>query len=191
MIALRQATLGYPGKAVLSGLDLTLPECGSVALMAPSGFGKTTLLRTLAGLTPLLSGQITGLSGRKTAFLFQEDRLLPWLTARQNAALAGSADAADAWLAKMEIEQPDQFPREMSGGMQRRVALARALTLGGDMLLLDEPFKGLDEALRGRIAARIRNAAPLIILSVHDEAEAALMHAAILRLDEITGGRNA
>ncbi|MDY3280165.1 MAG: ATP-binding cassette domain-containing protein, partial [Eubacteriales bacterium] len=128
MIALRQAVLGYPGKEVIRGLSLTLPEKGAVALMAPSGFGKTTLLRTLAGLTPLLSGRMTGLDGLQVAFLFQEDRLLPWATARQNVALAGDGETADYWLAQMEISQPDAWPREMSGGMQRRVALARALT---------------------------------------------------------------
>ena len=75
--------------------------------------------------------------------------------------------------------------------MQRRVALARALTRGGDLLLLDEPFKGLDEALRARIAWRICHAAPLTVLSVHDETEAALMDAKIIRLDAlITGGKN-
>lgn len=183
MIALRRVTLGYPGREVLQIQSLTLPDQGVIALMGPSGYGKTTLLRTLAGLTPPLSGQITGLENRRIAFLFQEDRLLPWLTARQNVALAGSEEQADQWLKQMEIDNPLLYPREMSGGMQRRVALARALTRGGDVLLLDEPFKGLDAALRERIAQRIRAAAPLILLSIHDGEEAGLMGAKILRID--------
>ena len=85
----------------------------------------------------------------------------------------------------MDIENAAQLPREMSGGMQRRVSLARAMAFGGDILLLDEPFKGLDEALRGRIAARIRGQFPLTILSVHDRAEAALMDAEILELEKL------
>ena len=75
----------------------------------------------------------------------------------------------------------------MSGGMQRRVALARAMAFGGDVLLLDEPFKGLDEALRERIAGRIRNRFPLTVLSVHDREEAELMGAMVIQLDELGG----
>ena len=85
----------------------------------------------------------------------------------------------------MEITDGGQYPRAMSGGMQRRVALARAMAYGGDILLLDEPFEGLDEALRSRIAARIRGQFPLTVLSVHDAEEARLMDALIVRLDQI------
>ena len=87
----------------------------------------------------------------------------------------------------MEIEEIHQYPQAMSGGMQRRVALARAMAFGGDVLLLDEPFKGLDEALRERIASRIRDVFPLTVLSVHDAEEASLMGAQIWRLDEMGG----
>ena len=84
----------------------------------------------------------------------------------------------------MEIPDGSQLPREMSGGMQRRVALARAMAFGGDVLLLDEPFKGLDEALRERIAGCIKDVFPFTVLSVHDAQEAELMGARIIRLDE-------
>ena len=143
MIRVEDVSFSYPGKPVFSHLNLTLPDTGTAALMAPSGYGKTTLLRLLAGLETPASGRITGLENRKTAFLFQEDRLLPWLTAEKNIALVSSAERAAYWLEKMEIDG-GQYPREMSGGMQRRVALARAMAFGGDVLLLDEPFKGLD-----------------------------------------------
>ena len=86
----------------------------------------------------------------------------------------------------MEIEDGGQFPKELSGGMQRRVALARAMAFGGDVLLLDEPFKGLDEALRARIAGRIRGVFPLTVLSVHDETEAELMDADIVRMVQLS-----
>lgn len=185
MISLSNVTAGYPGKTVLRNVTLSLPERGAVAIMAPSGFGKTTLLRLLAGLIKPQSGTVAGLENKKTAFLFQEDRLLPWLTAEKNVSIVCDREKARFWLGAMEIDDPGQYPHEMSGGMQRRAALARAMAFGGDLLLLDEPFKGLDEALRGRIAARIKNQFPLTVLSVHDQEEAALMGAQILHLDQI------
>ena len=184
MIRLENITAGYAGKEVLRDLSLCLPDTGAVAVMAPSGFGKTTLLRVLAGLLKPTAGTLRGLENKRISFLFQEDRLLPWLTAEKNVAVISDEKTARAWLEKMEIADGGQYPREMSGGMQRRVALARALAFGGDVLLLDEPFQGLDEALRGRIAGRIRGAAPLIVLSVHDREEAALLGAQVIRLDQ-------
>lgn len=185
MIAFENAALGYPGKTVFARLNWHLPQRGAIALMGPSGGGKTTLLRALAGLLPPLSGKLAGLENKKIAVLFQEDRLLPWLTAEKNVALAGGMAGARHWLAQMEIDAPGQYPREMSGGMQRRTALARAMNYGGDLLLLDEPFKGLDEALRERIAGRIRNQAPLTVLSIHDPREAELMGAEIVPLETL------
>ena len=183
MIVLNRVSVGYPEKKVLENLSLTLPDTGAVALMAPSGYGKTTLLRVLAGLLKPETGEISGLENKKISFLFQEDRLLPWLTAGKNVELASNPEKAAYWLNQMEIPNGNQLPREMSGGMQRRVALARAMAFGGDILLLDEPFKGLDEALRERIAGRIKNVFPLTVLSIHDTTEAELMGARIIHLD--------
>jgi NitT/TauT family transport system ATP-binding protein len=185
MIQLRDVNAGYPEKEVLHRLSLTLPEKGAVAIMAPSGFGKTTFLRLLAGLIQPTAGKITDLKNKKIAFLFQEDRLLPWLTALKNVEIVSDPETARFWLNEMEISGVSQYPHAMSGGMQRRVALARAMAFGGDLLLLDEPFKGLDEALKTRIAQRVRNQFPLTVLSVHDQQEAALMEAEILHLDQM------
>ena len=186
MIRLSHVTAGYPEKQVFRDLSLALPDRGAVALMAPSGFGKTTFLRLLAGLIRPDSGDIAGLGNKKTAVLFQEDRLLPWLTAEKNVEIVCDDQAkAKYWLEQMEIAEVGAYPAALSGGMQRRVALARCMAFGGDVLLLDEPFKGLDEALRARIAGRIKGQAPLILLAVHDEEEAALMNAEIIHLDRI------
>ena len=187
MIRLERVSAGYPEKAVLQGVSLSLPEKGAAALMAPSGYGKTTLLRVLAGLLPIQDGRMTGLREKKISFLFQENRLLPWLTAEKNVEIVSSPEKARYWLHEMEITEIQRCPHEMSGGMQRRVALARAMAFGGDVLLLDEPFQGLDEALRERIASRIRDQFPLTVLSVHDAEEAALMGAAVIHLDEMGG----
>jgi len=183
MIRLDRVAFRYPEKQVFSGLTLELPGRGAAALMAPSGYGKTTLLRLLAGLLQPDGGAIRGMEGRKCAFLFQEDRLLPWLTAEENVSLVSNAEAARHWLAQMEIPDGKAYPREMSGGMQRRAALARAMAFGGEVLLLDEPFKGLDEALRSRVARRIRGVFPLTVLAIHDPEEAALLDAQIIHLD--------
>lgn len=182
---LKHITAGYPGKIIFRDLSLSLPDAGAVALMSPSGMGKTTLLRLIGGLLKPIQGEIKGLDGKKISFLFQEDRLLPWASAEKNVALADSDKDARHWLNQMEIEDPSLSPRELSGGMQRRVALARAMAYGGDILILDEPFKGLDEALRERIAGRIRDQFPLTLLSIHDPKEAELMGASILRLDTL------
>ena len=183
MIRLSHVRVQYPDKTVFNDLSLTLPDTGAVALMAPSGYGKTTLLRVLAELKSIDGGEISGLENKKLSFLFQEDRLLPWVSAQKNVELVSDPEKAKHWLSQMEIQDGSQLPREMSGGMQRRVALARAMAFGGDVLLLDEPFKGLDEALRARIVGRIKGKFPLILLSVHDAQEAELMGAKIVRQD--------
>jgi len=131
-------------------------------------FGES---RLLAGLLMPLEGTITGLSDKRISMVFQEDRLLPWCTALANVAAVSDLEAAKHWLAQMELEaEMMKYPAELSGGMQRRVAIARACAFGGDILLLDEPFKGLDEGLAGRVMERVFAAAPLTVLVTHDGA---------------------
>ena len=185
MIRFENVQAGYPDKQIFSNLNVVFPEQGAVALMGPSGFGKTTLLRLIAGLMKPTAGKIVGLDNLKIAFMFQEDRLLPWLTARKNVEIVSDEKKAEFWLSQMEIEDMEKYPREMSGGMQRRISLARAMAFEGDILLLDEPFKGLDTDLRKRIAEKIRGRAGLTILSIHDQEEAELMQAEIWNLEEM------
>ena len=135
MIGLSHVTAGYPGKRVLQSFSLELPDSGAVALMAPSGYGKTTLLRVLAGLIRPESGEITGLDGKKIAFLFQEDRLLPWLTAEKNVEIVSSPEKAKYWLRQMEraLRKPEEgaawssSPKKRSGSARR---LRRRITAG-------------------------------------------------------------
>lgn len=175
MVRLENVTVAFGDKTVLNGLSASLPETGVVAVTGASGSGKTTLLRVLAGLRALDGGAVTGLP-KRVSYVFQEDRLLPWLTALENAALADGAGNADKILGELELSDAARlYPRELSGGMKRRVAIARALAFGGDMLLLDEPFAGLDAELRARVAARIRGAFPLTVISTHDLDEARLL----------------
>lgn len=177
MILLKNIVCAYDGKLVLNGLSLSLPETGVVALTGPSGSGKTTFLRLLAGLLLPASGSVEGMDGKRVSMAFQEDRLIPWLTALENVALVCADESrARETLGRLELADAlEKRPDELSGGMQRRVALARALCYGGDVLLLDEPFKGLDDALKARVAECIRGVFPLTVIATHDMNEAELL----------------
>ncbi|HOG01754.1 MAG TPA: ATP-binding cassette domain-containing protein [Clostridia bacterium] len=176
MIELRDVTLARGEKTILEHISASLPDAGVVALLGPSGSGKTTLTLLFAGLLAPAAGTFRGMEGKRVAVVFQEDRLLPWLSAKENVALAdGERSVADC-LSLVELDgEAEKYPRRLSGGMQRRVAIARALRLGGDALVLDEPFKGLDAELRERVAKRLAAAFPLIFIATHDESEAALL----------------
>lgn len=178
MIELRNVTCTYGDKTPLKDISLTLPERGVVGVFGPSGRGKTTLLRLLLGRITPASGTVEGLEDKRIAAVFQEDRLIPWRTVLENVAIVkdGSEEEAAALLADMELAgEGDKLPGALSGGMQRRVALARALHYGGDILLLDEPFKGLDEALRRRMIEKVKGSFPLILIATHDREEADLL----------------
>lgn len=173
MIKLEQVSLSYGEKQVLRDFSCTLPESGLVCFFGPSGCGKTTLLQLLAGLRKPDSGLITGLDGKRVSVVFQENRLLPWLSVAENISLVTGGGAADAltWLEAVELAaEAQQPPAALSGGMQRRVAIARALAFDGDLLLLDEPFNGLDESLALRLLQRIQQqyAERLVVLITHD-----------------------
>ena len=163
-----------------------MPDGGHIALMGPSGCGKTTLLRVLAGLQAPDAGTVRVEPGRM-ACVFQEPRLLPWRTAAENvnAVLSDRAQTmpqALAWLERLELgDACDQYPAALSGGMQQRVAIARALAYDAPVLLLDEPFRGLDAALRARVTALIADAAKdkTLVLATHDAADAAALGCAV------------
>ncbi len=190
-IRLLDVSVRYGEKDILKHVTLELPERGAIAIQSPSGTGKTTFLRVLAGLTHPTSGLVTGLDGKRVTMVFQEDRLLPWYTAYENVLFALPDDRENReqvvldWLERMELcDAVRQYPAVLSGGMKRRVAIARALAYGGDVLLLDEPFNGLDDALRERVATQIRGASRLTVLVTHDQSEAALLGARIVELSE-------
>lgn len=146
MIALKNVHFSYETTPVCADVTWRLPQSGVVCLWGPSGCGKTTLLRLLAGLEKPSAGQVEG--AERVSMVFQEDRLLPWLTAVDNVTLTGAQESeARRMLTALGLTEEEQaaLPGMLSGGQQRRVALARALTADSDLLLLDEPFNGLDE----------------------------------------------
>ena len=166
-IELRGVSLTLDGKAVLSGLNLRLPARGVTCLTGPSGCGKTTLLRLIAGLARPDAGEITGVPERPS-FLFQEDRLIPWLTARGNvlAVLPTSEqERAGAFLHAVGLGgEEESYPDALSGGMRRRVALAR-----------------LDPALMEQLAALILRQDRPVLVTSHSDREMDLLGGRIIR----------
>ncbi|NLP47471.1 MAG: ABC transporter ATP-binding protein [Clostridiales bacterium] len=166
-------------KKVLQNLSLDLPAEGIVALLGNSGAGKTTLLRIIAGLETPDSGRVLGLEGKHISYVFQNDRLLKGFSALENVALVSDRETARLWLQNFGMgDALDKKPGLLSGGMRRRVALARGLAFAkaGGILLLDEPFKGLDKDLKQRIIPYVQKIAQdsLVILVTHDKKEAGL-----------------
>ena len=172
MLEISHLTLSYGEKRVLEDFSLTLPLEGVTVLSGPSGCGKTTLMRCIAGLERPQSGTISGIVPSETAFLFQEDRLFPWRTAEQHildVLPKARRGEADRWLALAGLEaEKAAYPAALSGGMKRRLALARALALGGKLYLLDEPFTGVDgERIRALMVALKELGTP-VLLSSHE-----------------------
>ena len=192
-IEIRRLTKSYGGKPVLKDFSLTLAPGAACALMGPSGAGKTTLLRLLAGLEGWDAGEILGLDGARVAMQFQDDRLLDYAGAAANLRFALPRGAAEADIrALLEELLPgaplNQPVAEFSGGMRRRVALARALLAPSDLLLLDEPFTGLDDAAKRLAAGCVvrRRGNRTLVISTHDPEEAALCGAEILQIGSLS-----
>ena len=162
MLTVRDLSLSYGGEPVVSDCDLDISTGEFASLVGPSGSGKSSLLRAIAGLHPPERGTVDlDVGSDKVAFLFQDDALLPWRTARYNAALGllirgtprrDAYEQAEAWLARLGVGAlADRFPRQLSGGQRKRVALAQVLALEPRLLLMDEPFASLDAIMRHRV----------------------------------------
>lgn len=187
MLKLRGISHSYGDLPVLKNRNLTLHPGQRLALMGPSGCGKTTLLRIALGLLKPTVGTVEN-TFRKTSVVFQEPRLLRWRTALENVNLVlgdgkSTLETARSFLEQVKLsDAADKYPRELSGGMQQRVAVARALAADGDLLILDEPFKAMDEALREQIIARVAETKAAILLVTHEESEAEMLGCEIIRL---------
>ena len=186
MILCEHLSLSFGEKTVLEDFSLKIPDRGIIALQGPSGCGKTTLLRILSGLERPQSGTLKDLSPQQTALLFQDDRLLPWRTARQQLTdvLPRSRwGEVPGLLELVELSGEDQaYPGQLSGGMGRRLALARCLALEAKLYLLDEPFAGVDLPRALRILERLRTwEAPILLVS--HEPELLAKADAVLSLD--------
>ena len=162
---------------VLDDVNVTFGEGKVTAVMGPSGEGKTTLARIIAGLETADGGQVEFSDEAVVSFLFQEDRLLPWLNIYDNIVLSvgGAECSARVRTLAERLEISDtlwQLPAALSGGMRHRAALARTFLAECNLLILDEPFRGLDDALKERIVNKlweIETAGKTVILITHNQ----------------------
>lgn len=180
-LSLQNLSFSYQGKKILQDFSLTIPEGTHLALMGPSGSGKTTLLRLIAGLERPSSGVIAGLPPQGLSMIFQEDRLIPGLSALENIRLPQrdlSRPQVLALLMELGLEQEaDSLPQSLSGGMNRRVSIARAMACRRELYLLDEPFKGLDAQTKTLTMDFVQrhSAGKTLLMVTHDPAEASYM----------------
>lgn len=158
-IGLKSIYKSFGDLLVLDDFSLELPETGIIGLSGPSGCGKTTMLRIMSGLETADYGQIEGLENKIISMVFQEDRLLPWMNLIGNLfAVQKEAAIIRYYLEALKLtEQAYSYPHELSGGMQRRASLARALVYGGNVFIFDEPFKGFDYDLKTEIFPHIKD----------------------------------
>ncbi|HXZ00206.1 MAG TPA: ABC transporter ATP-binding protein [Stellaceae bacterium] len=184
-VAIRRKAYRHDGADIvaLAGLDFTVPAGQFACILGPSGCGKTTLLSIIAGLDRAYDGSVRRAAGeRRLGMVFQTPRLLPWLSVRENVRLAlepppRGEGRAEELLREMQLGALiDAFPRQLSGGQQRRVALARAFVSDPDLLLLDEPFQSLDaptaQHLRELLLTLWARRRPTILFVTHDLREA-------------------
>ena len=191
MLEMRNISLRLGEKQVLRGCDLRLADGERIALMGPSGCGKTTLLRVALSLQKPDAGEVS-CSWNRIGAVFQEPRLLGWRTAAENVDLVlsdGPETAAEAalWLDRLELgEARELYPAELSGGMQQRLSIARALAVRPELLVLDEPFKAMDEALAARVRQTVAQALSdsALLLVTHSEEEARAFGCRILRYED-------
>ena len=186
-VSLRAARLVYGGLTLFDGLDLELTGGCFTCLLGPSGIGKSSLLRLLAGLTPPgISGELRGSDGQRlagrVAYMAQQDLLLPWLNVLNNVTLGSRlrGERAD-WHRALDLlarvglaDYALARPETLSGGMRQRAALARTLMEDRPVVLMDEPFSGLDALTRLRLQALAAEllAGRTVLLVTHDPLEA-------------------
>ncbi|MDP7080443.1 MAG: ABC transporter ATP-binding protein [Candidatus Undinarchaeales archaeon] len=185
VLAVKGLTKSFGDLDVIDGLDLTVRQGELMAIVGPSGCGKTTLLRLLAGLETPTAGSVkvrgepvTG-SGPDRVLIFQEGTVFPWATVEENVSFGmearGDVDperVAEAVRTCGLDGFQDNYPRTLSGGMERRVALARAMVAEPDMLLMDEPFSSLDaqtsRILQNTLMRLWKETGTTVVLVTHD-----------------------
>ncbi len=184
MLRLDNVTLSYKDNVVIKDLTYTFEDGRHYALLGSSGIGKTTLLGLLSGLLKPSGGRVLA-DSKRAAYVFQEPRLFPWLTALENITLVCHDQRRALDILKSLIDEEDiegKYPHQLSGGMQQRVSICRALASDCDFVLLDEPFRGLDGDTKKKTADIIFSTFKdkTLIMVTHDPADASLCHIKLL-----------
>ena len=180
MIKFKNVSFSYGKTPVLKDFNLSVLPGEIVCLFGASGCGKTTVLKLIAGLLTANRGEVS-VNG-KVSIVFQENRLIPNLTAKEN--ILAVTDTYDSLKALGLDAYCDTKPEDLSGGMARRVAIARAINYGGDILLLDEPFNGLDQENKKLAASLIKEKfkGKTIVMVSHLKEDIELLDAKIIKL---------
>jgi len=182
----------FDDNEVLKNVNITLKDNSIYCLMGASGIGKTTLLRILMGLEHADSGSISGIDIKSISCMFQEDRLIPYLSAIDNVRIVlrgknnNREEVRNHLLSILPDDSLDMPVSSLSGGMKRRVALARALSYPGKLIILDEPFTGLDKDTKLNVIdyiLKMRNNRTLLI-ATHGTDDANLLGAEIIKLNK-------
>ena len=190
MLELKDVSLSFGALEVLRGASLMLGQDERIAITGPSGCGKTSLLHVIAGLLHPDSGLVRNRAAR-TGCVFQEPRLLPWLSAEENVSIVmpHGTQGQDALMLLKKLglaDSAEKHPCELSGGMQQRAALARALAYAPDLLLLDEPFRALDAASKALAIDAVNERADCaVILVTHSPEEADALGCRIIPFSQI------
>ncbi len=153
MPTIKNLTQSYGSLLLYDDFSLDLKERAVTALIGPSGCGKTTLAQVLSGLLPIESGDRSEFEQLSVSYVFQEPRLLPWLTVRENLELIHDDGEAIASILKAVslADKADALPNTLSGGQQQRVSLARGFLYPSELMILDEPFSNLDPQLKNQM----------------------------------------
>lgn len=159
MLEFSNVDFSYGDKVIFKNFSFKADENTHTAILGMSGFGKTTFLNLAFGIATPQRGKITRFSSKKQSFVFQEDRLLPWKNVLENLLSVNiKKEKAMEILEKLGLSDvTEKYPQELSGGMQRRIAIGRALAFGGDVFFFDEPLHGLDIKTSGEVLGLIKN----------------------------------
>ena len=188
VIILEKISKAYGDLTVLDEFDLQIEEGKVTCLFGPSGCGKTTLLNVVSGLIKKDSGRILGLENKRISYIFQEPRLIPWMTVEENIHFVIKniilKEKAEQLIIKyLEyvdlIDFKNHYPHELSGGMKQRVAIVRAFAYPSQLLMMDEPFQGLDKELKMGLIGAFKKIwereKRTVLLVTHNEEDAKLL----------------
>ncbi|MGN2369571.1 ABC transporter ATP-binding protein [Clostridium cagae] len=196
-IEIKNLSKAYNNEIVFERFDLTLENSKVNCIVGKSGCGKSTLLNMLAGILKFDDGEISGIAKNEVSYIFQEDRLIEWLTVEENLIFA-----LKKYYGKLELKEKiksilstlgledvkNKYPEELSGGMKQRVNIARAFGKPSKIILMDEPFKSLDYTLKYKIINEFKNIMlnenRTVVLVTHDVDEAIYFNGNIIVFGE-------